>query len=155
MFTPQRGAAARLPAGPFQSNALRRASQTRTAPRDGRRPICHHGRMQRGPALGFLIIGTAIFGLGVLVELPMLLMSPMMFDAPGSEQSIYPWLILGSLLLNPLFVLVGLLLGWIAFARQAYGKAVTCLVIPALGAGLVFGSFALLQVVCDGNFVCR
>ena len=40
--------------------------------------------MQRGPALGFLIIGTAIFGLGVLLELPMLLMSAMMFYAPGS-----------------------------------------------------------------------
>ena len=111
--------------------------------------------MQRGPALGFLIICTAIFGLGVLLELPMLLMSAMMFDAPGSEQSIYPWLILGSLLINPVFVLVGLLLGWLAFGRQAYGKAVAWLVIPALGAGLIFGSFALLQIVCDGNFACR
>ena len=52
-------------------------------------------------------------------------------------------------------MLVGLLLGWLAFGRQAYGKAVAWLVIPALGAGLIFGSFALLQIVCDGNFACR
>lgn len=83
--------------------------------------------MTRGTALTLLILASVIFGLGTLVELPVLLFMPMMFDAPGSEQSIFPWLILASLLLNPVLVLLGLTLGWVAFGRAAYGKAVVLL----------------------------
>lgn len=111
--------------------------------------------MTRGTALTLLILASVIFGLGTLVELPVLLFMPMMFDAPGSEQSIFPWLILASLLLNPVLVLLGLTLGWVAFGRAAYGKAVVLLALPVLGATLVYASFAPLQAACSGDFACR
>lgn len=115
---------------------------------------CYPGRM-RTPALVLLVLASAGFGLGLLADLVMLLFSPMMFDAPGATESIYPWLIVFSLMLNPIFVLIGMLAAWRAFNSSDYSVALRRLLIPLTGAGLVIGSFVALEVICDGEFACR
>jgi len=102
-----------------------------------------------------LILASAAFALGVLLDLGMLMMSPMMFDAPGSEQSIYPWLIVAAMLLYPLLTLIGLILAWLAHSRQNFGRAFAMLSLPLLGVALVVAAFAALQVMCGGAFDCR
>jgi hypothetical protein len=108
----------------------------------------------RTPALALLVLGTAGFGLGVLAALSLLLFSPMMFDAPGSERSIYPWLILASLALYPVLTLVGLTTAWRAFLRGEHPAALRRLLAPLLAAGLVFAAFTALEVACAGEFAC-
>ncbi|MBK9758189.1 MAG: hypothetical protein IPO88_32675 [Nannocystis sp.] len=102
-----------------------------------------------------LVMATAVFGLLLLLDLGMLLMSPMMFDAPGSEAAIYPWLIVGSLLLYPLLALVGLILAWIAYGRSDHRRAFVMLTLPLAGVAMVAGAFVLLELVCSGNFACK
>lgn len=102
-----------------------------------------------------LVLASALFSLGVLIALGLLMISPMMFDAPGSESSIYPWLIIGSLLLYPVLTLIGLPLAWRAHSRRDRRATRLRLLLPLLGVGLVVGSVALLQIVCAGKFACR
>lgn len=102
----------------------------------------------RTRALILLILGSATFGLGVLALLPALLMSPMVFDAPGASASPGPWLIMLGLLSYPLLVLLGLTRAWLHFNRQAYGQAMASMLLPALGAGLAFTAIAMLPHIC-------
>ncbi len=102
----------------------------------------------RTRALIILVLGSAAFGLGLLALLPALLMSPMVFDAPDASASPGPWLIILGQLSYPLLVLVGLTRAWLAFNRQAYGQAMACMLLPALGAGLALTAIAMLPTVC-------
>lgn len=111
--------------------------------------------MDRPPVDPLLIVASVVFVLGLLPVAALLMFAPMMFDAPGSEQSIYPWLIIGSLLIYPLCVLLGLGLAWTARARGDASAARRALLVPLLGVALIVASVALLQVVCAGQFACR
>ena len=109
----------------------------------------------RTPALVVLILITVVFAPASLVSGGALVMSPMMFDAPGSEQSIYPWLLIGSMALSPVLSLAGIVLGWRAFSFGEYGSAIRRAMLPLLGAALVIASVLLLHYQCGGEFACR
>ena len=102
-----------------------------------------------------LVLASLVFGFGVVLDAMMLLLSVMMFDAPGSEASPYPWIIIGSLLVYPVTVVVGLVRVWRAHKRGDGRAAYKALAIPLAGVLLVLASFRLLQVVCSGNFACH
>ncbi|MBZ5715789.1 hypothetical protein [Nannocystis pusilla] len=102
-----------------------------------------------------LLVSTVLFGLTGLLSLPMLLVTPMIFDAPGSEDSVYTWLLVGSLLLYPFLTLGGLVLAWRANGRGEVALALRRLQIPLLAASLVVGAVVLLELVCAGDFACR
>lgn len=114
-----------------------------------------YARAVRTPALIVLIVITALFAPASLMSSGALVMSPMMFDAPGAEQSIYPWLLIGSLMLAPLLSIAGIVLGWRAFSYGEYGRAIRRAMLPLLGAALVITSVVLLSVKCGGEFVCQ
>lgn len=98
---------------------------------------------------------TLVFGLGLLVDLLFLMFSAMMFDAPGSEQQVLPWMLVGCFLLYPLLVFVGLGLGWREYARGNYDRAVKWALLPSLGVLAVVLVVVALGVFCDGEFACR
>jgi hypothetical protein len=100
-------------------------------------------------------VATLIFGGSGLVALLSWLVLPMMFDAPGSDESIYTWLLVGSILLYPFFAFGGLVVAWRSSGRGDPARALKLLQIPLLGATLVAVAVALLQVVCGGSFTCR
>lgn len=110
--------------------------------------------MQKPSADPLLLLASVLFPALLLIDLGLLMFSPMMFDAPGSERSVYPWIIIATLINYPLTVLLGLRLAWAAHARGDVGMARRTLVLPITGVGLVVGSFVLLQVVCAGQFAC-
>ena len=62
------------------------------------------------------VIGTLAWGVVGLGSLGMLMMSAMMFDAPGSEHNPYLWVIVGSLIALPLLCLASVVGGWVALA---------------------------------------
>lgn len=128
-----------------------------SAPADGlggRRAAGYPGAV-RTPALIVLIVITAVFAPASLASSGALVMAPMMFDAPGSEQSIYPWLLLGSMALAPILSLAGIVLGWRAFSFGDYGRAIRRAMLPVLGAVLVVTSVLLLYARCGGEFACK
>lgn len=136
-------------------------------------PIPSRSRPRQHPAV---VVIVWVFGGGAglgwlsvaLMALGPLLFSAMLFDAPGSEDNPYLWVVVGSLLALPILslisavatpatVLVSQLLhrrgstraGWVALAAAVL---VACLPLLAL-AGIAAG-FTLANTLCDGSFSC-
>ncbi|WP_240626527.1 hypothetical protein [Thalassospira lohafexi] len=100
---------------------------------------------------GLRITLTIISILGALLSLPMVMMSPMMFDAPGSENNPITQLMFYSLLAFPALCLMGGILPWI-FKRHAI--SIWLYALSGLAVGLFFAAVVLLQIQCGRNFSC-
>ena len=81
------------------------------------------------------------------------MMSPMMFDAPGSERNVLLWLFFFSILAHPIAVITG---AKIIFKnklrdKRRYMVGVGVTLTPLT---LTFILCVLLSIFCDGNFAC-
>lgn len=81
------------------------------------------------------------------------MMSPMMFDAPGSERNVLLWLFFFSILAHPIAVISG---AKIIFKnklrdKRRYMVGVGVTLTPLT---LIFILCFLLSIFCDGNFAC-
>ncbi|MEM9195943.1 MAG: hypothetical protein AAGF12_42645 [Myxococcota bacterium] len=116
----------------------------------------------------FAIVGAVVWGaVGIASALPAL-MSVMLFDAPGSEENTYLWIVFWSLWLFPVGVLVtvptALLSAWrstAALKRQLPKVArgwlvalVVGLILPLFPAVGVVTGFYLIETRCGGSFQC-
>lgn len=70
------------------------------------------------------------------------MMSPMIFDAPGSTEETAPRLMFTAVVSLPLFLLAGQVLSWIFFAKKRYRTALYFSLLPL--AALV--GFALIYL---------
>ncbi len=113
-----------------------------------------------GVGLGWLAVG--------IVSLWPVLLSAMLFDAPGSEDNTYLWMTVGSLVATPVLCIISALSTPVAIVlgrvmqrlgRVKLGWAVVALSLPLAClplismAGVVVG-FGLIELLCDGSFVC-
>lgn len=79
---------------------------------------------------------------GLLIYLPLLFGVAMSFDAPGSGQHWAHWyLVVGNVMLGPLC-----LIGRFSKSRRHWGL---------VGFALASISWAVLDLVCSGQFTCR
>jgi hypothetical protein len=60
------------------------------------------------------------------------MMSPMMFDSPGSTDSIKTWLFFGFIVALPILIIITQIISWIAFYKQNYTLALKINSLPAL-----------------------
>jgi hypothetical protein len=60
------------------------------------------------------------------------LLTPMLFDAPGSTSKVIPYIMLIILLAKPAMLLSTVILSFIAFRRFSRGRFAALLVLPAL-----------------------
>ncbi|MBO6772349.1 MAG: hypothetical protein JJ898_13515 [Thalassospira sp.] len=81
----------------------------------------------------------------------MVMFSPMMFDAPGSENNLLTELLFYSVLAFPVLCLVGGILPWI-FRRHPLG--IWLYALSGLAIGLLVSAIVLLDVMCGGDFAC-
>lgn len=100
---------------------------------------------------GLRITLTIVSILGAFLSLPMVMMAPMMFDAPGSESNPITQLMFYSLLALPALCLMGGILPWI-FKRHEI--SIWLYALSGLAIGLFFASVVLLQIQCGGDFSC-
>lgn len=98
---------------------------------------------------GLRITFTIISILGAFLSLPMVMMSPMMFDAPGSDTNAITQLLFYSVLAFPALCLMGGILPWV-FRRHA--KSIWLYALTGLAVGLITFAIILLQLQCSGNF---
>lgn len=92
--------------------------------------------------IGFLSIATALF-------------SPMLFDAPGSENNNFVWMMFWSLLSIPLTCLISVVWSMIIFYHSAnYKKALWISLIPCIPIAVTCISVTLIQIFCHGLFSC-
>lgn len=84
------------------------------------------------PVRTWLIIETILGIPAIAIGGVMALMSPMMFDAPGSTDNSAMVLLFSSIVGLPLSLIVGLLFGWIAIAMKRDRGALWFSLLPVL-----------------------
>jgi hypothetical protein len=110
-------------------------------------------------------LATVLWGLGLFFSLMPLFMSVMMFDAPGSEDNPWTWVIIGGFISLPILCTASIAASWFtwfitrawAVERAARGKTLRLVAaaFPVLGFLVVTFGFVMLQVRCGGSFSCR
>lgn len=71
------------------------------------------------------------------------MMSPMMFDAPGSEKSTKTWILFSCMAALPILIIIAQIISWIAFNNQNYNLAFKINALPALDI-LIIGFMLLI-----------
>lgn len=84
----------------------------------------------------WLIISTSIFGSLTILSLPMILMSPMMFDAPGSTNNKAILAVFYSLISFPIIVLITIIGAWILFRLNKYKTSLLISLIPLISVSI-------------------
>lgn len=102
----------------------------------------------------YLIVASIIFGVLILPSLPLILMSPMMFDSPGSEDSITTITLVLSIVTYPIVSFIGIAMSWVLYIKHKNVIALICVNLPILNIIIGIGAIIYLSIFCDGNFNC-
>jgi hypothetical protein len=103
----------------------------------------------------WLIIFNIIFGLGLIPAVIMSLMSVMMFDSPGSENSYTTWCLFWSVISLPIFIVISIPAGWIFYKKEKYSYAIVAGLLPCLSILLIATAFGMISFFCGGQFNCE
>ena len=102
---------------------------------------------KKGLRIGLTILSV----LAAVMSMPLVMFSPMMFDAPGSDENIYTQFLFFSVLAFPVLCLLGGILPWI-FKRHP--KSIWLYWLSGLAIALIVVAAALLELQCGGDFSC-
>jgi hypothetical protein len=76
-------------------------------------------------------------------------MSPMMFDAPGSEKSKKTWTLVCCLAALPLLIIIAQIISWIAYSNQNYDLALKINALPAFDILIIVFMFFIIDQFTD------
>lgn len=99
-----------------------------------------------------LIIINIIFGLALIPACVMAMFAPMIFDAPGSQNSSLTWFLFYAILSFPVLIVISIVATWIFYFTRHYKLAFWISLMPLLSVGWMVLAFALLQTLQGGNF---
>jgi hypothetical protein len=102
---------------------------------------------KKGLRIGLTILSV----LGAVMSMPLVMFSPMMFDAPGSDENPLAQFLFFSVLAFPLLCLMGGILPWM-FKRHP--KSIWLYGLTGLAVLLLISAVTLLEVACSGDFSC-
>lgn len=77
------------------------------------------------------------------------MMSPMMFDAPGSEKSTKTWTLVCCLAALPVLIIIAQIVSWIAYSNQNFGLALKINVLPVFDLLLIIFMFFIIDQFAD------
>lgn len=98
------------------------------------------------------IIINIIFILLLLPGAGMAVMSPMMFDAPGSTENKLTILTATSIFTFPIVIIIAQIISWIFFANGNYKVAFWIALLPVVNITLITIGFTLIQILQGGRF---
>ncbi len=102
----------------------------------------------------YLIIASCVFGVLVLPSLPMIMMSAMLFDSPGSEDSSSTILFAISLITYPIVTFIGIVTAWVLFTKKKYLFSIIFASLPILNILIGIIAIIYIAVFCGGNLDC-
>jgi amino acid transporter len=100
--------------------------------------------------LGWLAL-TAVWGLGGIAAIFPAAMTPMLFDAPGSQSSALTIALAASIGILPVLCFSGAGLPWL-FRRWRFAKGL--FLLPAIDLAAIALLLTALGYLCDGQFSC-
>ncbi|MCU0469069.1 MAG: hypothetical protein MUF58_10730 [Arcicella sp.] len=92
----------------------------------------------------FTIVVNVLFLIGLVPSVMGAMMSPMMFDAPGSENSKKTWTLFSCMIALPILIIIAQIISWIAYYKQNYGLALKISLLPT--ADLLIISFLFIII---------
>ena len=102
---------------------------------------------RKGLRIGLTVLSI----LGALMAAPLVMFSPMIFDAPGSDENNLTWFLFFAVLAFPVLCLMGGILPW-KFRHNP--KSIWLYALSGLAVGLFVTAIVLLEVTCGGDFGC-
>ncbi|GAB3501635.1 hypothetical protein [Emticicia fontis] len=91
------------------------------------------------------LINNVLWVLALIPVVMMAMMSPMMFDAPGSEKNTLLWVILWATFLLPVLILVTQVFAWIKFFAGNYPLSLKIGLIPLIDVVFIFICFVSMS----------
>lgn len=88
-----------------------------------------------------VIIVNIIFLIGLIPSGFGAIMTPFMFDAPGSESNTKTWILAGSLVALPVLIIITQIISWIAYSNQNFNLALKINAIPTVDIVLIVFMF--------------
>ena len=82
--------------------------------------------------------------LALLPTAMMAMMSPMMFDAPGSDKNKFLWVLAGAVFFLPVFILITQIFAWIKFSSGNYSLSLKIALLP-----LIDVAFIIIMFIVD------
>jgi len=79
-----------------------------------------------------VIITNIIFLIILIPSAMSAIMSPMMFDAPGSDKSTKTWILFSCMVILPILIIIAQIISWIAFFKQNYKLAMMINALPTV-----------------------
>ncbi|PWK29240.1 hypothetical protein LV89_00080 [Arcicella aurantiaca] len=92
-----------------------------------------------------VIIINIIFLLILIPSAMSAIMSPMMFDAPGSDKSTKTWILFSCMVVLPILIIIAQIISWIAFFKQNYKLAMLINGIPTIDILLIGVLFFIMS----------
>ncbi len=102
----------------------------------------------------YLIVTSVVFGILILPSLPMIMMSAMMFDSPGSEDSLPTIILVISLVAYPFVSCFSIVTAWILFTNNKNFASIFFASLPILNIIIGIVAIVYMFIFCDGNFAC-
>ncbi|MBQ0735659.1 hypothetical protein [Aquimarina celericrescens] len=102
----------------------------------------------------YLIVASIIFGILIFPSLPMVMMSAMMFDSPGSQDSLPTIILVISMVAYPVVTCISIIAAWILFVKKKNYLAIILVSLPILNILIGIAAIIYITVFCDGSFAC-
>jgi hypothetical protein len=77
------------------------------------------------------------------------IMSPMMFDAPGSEKSQKTWILFSCMVALPVLIIIAQIVSWIAYKNQNFDLAFKINALPAFDIVVIIFMFFIIDQFTD------
>ena len=90
------------------------------------------------------LVFNVLWVLALVPAIMMAMMSPMMFDAPGSEKNTLLWVILWATFLLPVLILITQIVAWIKFFSGNYPLSLRIGFIPLIDVAFIFFLYLIL-----------
>lgn len=102
----------------------------------------------------YLIIASIVWFLSLFPALFMAMFSPMMFDAPGSENSSWTIAIVAGILSYPVVTVLAVLVSWFLFVKKKHKASLLVSLIPLVWILINILLWIDIEIFCDGSFTC-
>ncbi len=94
----------------------------------------------------WIISATIFYGLALFPSLGLIVVAPMLFDAPGSENSTALWVVFNCALMLPVLLLVSIAGMWIWHKKGLRNISMAFSLLPIADVVVLVGAYATLAL---------
>jgi|GEM_PF-1114421 len=102
----------------------------------------------------YLIISSIVWFFSLFPAFIMVMFSPMLFDAPGSETSTWTIAVAAGMLSYPFITVLSIIFSWVFFVKKMLKISLVLSLIPLVWIGVNSVLWMCIELFCDGSLTC-